>query len=49
MANDLRYERRPLLDLPHHGNLLIAGELPKVTQRVIAGALALMSVIDRAV
>lgn len=48
-ANDLRYERRSLPNLPHHGNLLIAGELPRATQRMIAGTLALMSVIVGAV
>jgi hypothetical protein len=41
----LRFERRPLPDLPHHGNVLFDHQLPKPMQRMVAGTLALASVV----
>jgi len=39
-ANTLSYERSPLEDNPHHGNIVFNGGLSKARQRMIAGTLA---------
>jgi hypothetical protein len=41
----LRYERRALPGLEHHGNVLFDHQLPKQMQRMVAGALALASIL----
>ncbi|MGQ0594332.1 MAG: hypothetical protein ACT4QB_17305 [Gammaproteobacteria bacterium] len=41
----LRYERRSQPGLEHHGNVLFDHQLPKQMQRMVAGALALASIV----
>jgi hypothetical protein len=41
----LRFERRALHALPHHGNVLFHHQLPKPLQRMVAGTLALASIL----